>query len=203
MLPAGSGSDLFTLGQPTGHLAHLSCSQREGGPFKTPVKETLCALPISSTPSRGLSPTPPSLAAPDPWRGAPFVRETNELDLSPTRTPPLPSTLPFPENLDLLGLSSTPLRQPLFDSPQLPLLHAEANTMVSGPWTSSPASSKQPSPELQASALPENRSLLEGLALDTMNDSLSKILLEASFPSFEDDNLDTDLSWSQLIPELK
>ncbi|XP_066487979.1 forkhead box protein M1 isoform X2 [Tiliqua scincoides] len=199
VLPPSSGSDPFMLGHPIGHVAHLSCSQEEGGPFKTPVKEALCSLPISSTPGKTPTATPPSLAAADPWKAAPFVKEVSGLDLSPTRTPPPP----FQENLDLLGFSSTPLRQPLFDSPQLPLLHAEANTMVSGPWTSSPASSKQPSPELQASVLPENRSLLEGLVLDTMNDSLSKILLEASFPSFEDDSLDTDLSWSQLIPELK
>ncbi|KAJ6634405.1 hypothetical protein lerEdw1_014036 [Lerista edwardsae] len=208
VLPPSSGSGPFVLGHclpfglqacPLGQASHLSCSQGEGGPFKTPVKEMLCALPISSTPSKTPSATPPSLAATDPWRVAPFLKEMSGLDLSSARTSPLP----FQENGDLLGFSSTPPRQPLFDSPQLPLLHAEASTLVSGPWTSSPASSKHPSPELQASVLPENRSLLEGLVLDTMNDSLSKILLDASFPGFDDDNLCTDLSWSQLIPELK
>lgn len=44
---------------------------------------------------------------------------------------------------------------------------------------------------------------MEGLILDTMNDSLSKILLDISFPGLEDENLGTDISWSQLIPELK
>lgn len=79
--------------------------------------------------------------------------------------------------------------------------------MVHVPLTSSPAfihdTSKQSSVELTASGFTENRSLMEGLILDTMNDSLSKILLDISFPGLEDENLGTDISWSQLIPELK
>ena len=49
-----------------------------------------------------------------------------------------------------------------------------------------------------------NRSLTEGLVLDTMNDSLSKILVDISFSGLDDDELGVgNISWSQLIPELK
>ncbi|KAK6269320.1 hypothetical protein J4Q44_G00393640 [Coregonus suidteri] len=45
-----------------------------------------------------------------------------------------------------------------------------------------------------------NRSLTEGLVLDTMNDSLSKILVDISFSGLEDDDLGMgNISWSQLI----
>ncbi|XP_036375574.1 forkhead box protein M1-like [Megalops cyprinoides] len=44
----------------------------------------------------------------------------------------------------------------------------------------------------------------EGLVLDTMNDSLSKILVDISFSGLEDEELDMcNISWSQLITELK
>nr|XP_034970054.1 forkhead box protein M1 [Zootoca vivipara] len=185
------------------NTSQFSCSQGEVNPFKSAIKEMFCKMPISSVPSKAPITTPaPFLATADPWRLAPFVKETSDLLCSPVRTPPT-SLISLQGNLDILGLGSTPLRPSLCDSPQLPLLNAETNDMVSGPLTSSPASSKQSSPELQSSALPENHSFLEGLVLDTMNDSLSKILLDVSFPGLEDDNLGTDLSWSQLIPELK
>uniref|UniRef100_A0A8K9XA10 Forkhead box protein M1 n=1 Tax=Oncorhynchus mykiss TaxID=8022 RepID=A0A8K9XA10_ONCMY len=46
--------------------------------------------------------------------------------------------------------------------------------------------------------------LTSGLVLDTMNDSLSKILVDISFSGLEDDDLGMgNISWSQLIPELK
>ncbi|XP_034970054.2 forkhead box protein M1 [Zootoca vivipara] len=185
------------------NTSQFSCSQGEVNPFKSVIKEMFCKMPISSVPSKAPITTPaPFLTTADPWRLAPFVKETSDLLCSPVRTPPT-SLISLQGNVDILGLGSTPLRPSLCDSPQLPLLNAETNDMVSGPLTSSPASSKQSSPELQSSALPENHSFLEGLVLDTMNDSLSKILLDVSFPGLEDDNLGTDLSWSQLIPELK
>ncbi|XP_062990481.1 forkhead box protein M1 [Elgaria multicarinata webbii] len=212
LLPGSCSPDSFILRHdlpfeqeipPQGNMSYFRCFQEEGGPFKTPMKEMFCKLPISSTPSSKASvATPTFLGCTDPWRLAPFVKETSNPDFSPVRTPPLP-LLSLQENLDLLGFSSTPLSAiPLCDSPQLPLLNAEANDMVSGPLTSSPAPSKQSSPELWASVLPEKHSLLEGLVLDTMNDSLSKILLDISFSGPEDD-VGTDFSWSQLIPELK
>ncbi|XP_028599945.2 forkhead box protein M1 isoform X1 [Podarcis muralis] len=199
----GNDPPFATDTHPLESTSQFSCSQGEVIPFKSAIKEMFCKLPISSIPSKAPITTPaPFLATTDPWRLAPLVKEPSDLLCSPVRTPPT-SLISLQGNLDILGLGSTPLRPSLCDSPQLPLLNAETNDMVSGPLTSSPATSKQSSPELQASALPENHSFLEGLILDTMNDSLSKILLDVSFPGLEDDNLGTDLSWSQLIPELK
>ncbi|XP_043370407.1 forkhead box protein M1 isoform X2 [Dermochelys coriacea] len=209
VLPESSGSDSFRLTldlpflQETQSL-ELSCSQEEGGPFKTPVKEMFCKLPVSSTPSKVPTATPP-MGAPDSWRLAPIAKESSELDFSPVRTPQVPFTS-LQENLDLLGFNSTPLKNSLFDSPQQ-LLQTESNDMVSGPLTSSPdsnpESTKQSSLELPASGLPENQSLMEGLVLDTMNNSLSKILLDISFSGLEDDILGQEMSWSQFIPELR
>ncbi|XP_019399723.1 PREDICTED: forkhead box protein M1 isoform X1 [Crocodylus porosus] len=208
VLPESSSSDSFRLAselphlqetQPLENMSQLSCCQEEGGPFKTPVKEMFCKLPISSTPSKVPAATPP-MGGLNPWRSVPLAKENSTLDFSPVRTP-------LQENLDLLGFNSTPFKNPLFESPR-ELLNTESNDMVSGPLPSSPASNPEStkqlsSPELPASGLPENRSLMEGLVLDTMNDSLSKILLDISFPGLEDDNLATDISWSQLIPELR
>uniref|UniRef100_A0A8D2JEW0 Forkhead box protein M1 n=1 Tax=Varanus komodoensis TaxID=61221 RepID=A0A8D2JEW0_VARKO len=185
---------------PLENIPYFSCFQGEGGNLKTPIKEMFCKLPVSSIPSIKAPVT--SLSATEPWRLAPCVKETSNLDFSPVRTPPLP-LLSLQGNLDFLEFSSTPVSMiPFCDSPQLQLLNAEGNEMVTGPLTSSPEPSKQASLEFQTSVHTENHSLLEGLVLDTMNDSLSKILLDASFPGLED-NLGTDFSWSQLIPELK
>ncbi|XP_074858710.1 forkhead box protein M1 isoform X2 [Carettochelys insculpta] len=209
VLPESSGSDPIRL---TSDLPlmwetqslELGCSQEEGGPFKTPVKEMFCKLPVSSTPSKVLTATPP-MGGPDSWRLAPVAKESSELNFSPVRIPQVPFT-PLQENSDLLGFNSTPLKNPLFDSLQQ-LLQTEANDMISGPFTSSPASTpestKQSPPELPASGLPENQSLMEGLVLDTMNNSLSKILLDISFSGLEDDILGPEMSWSQFIPELR
>ncbi|MBN3320879.1 FOXM1 protein, partial [Atractosteus spatula] len=44
----------------------------------------------------------------------------------------------------------------------------------------------------------------QGLVLDTMNDSLSKILVDISFTGLEEEDFGMgNISWSQLIPELK
>uniref|UniRef100_A0A8D0HP21 Forkhead box protein M1 n=1 Tax=Sphenodon punctatus TaxID=8508 RepID=A0A8D0HP21_SPHPU len=207
VLPESSGSDSFKLEaqdlpflpetQRLGNVSQLSCSQEEGGPFKTPIKEMFYKLLVSSTPNKAPPATPP-LGGADPWRLAPLAKERSVLDFSPVRTP----QVPFPSLQENLGFNSTSFIQSPFESPRQ-LLNTEVNDMVSGPLTSSPASnstsSKQASPELAASGLPENRSLMEGLVLDTMNDSLSKILLDISFPGFEDDNLGIDICW----PEFK
>lgn len=212
VLPSSGSSDSSTLehglpfGQetpPLGNMAHLTCSPGEGGPSKTPIQEMFCKPPDSSTPSKTPVSTLPFLALTDTWKSASSVKETtSDLDFSPVRTPPVP-LLSLQENTELLGFRSTPPRHSLCDSPHLPFLNAGANAMVSGPLTSSPAPSKRSSPELQDLIIPESHSLLEGLVLDTMNDSLSKILLDISFPGLDEDNLATDLSWSHLIPELK
>ncbi|NWX62955.1 FOXM1 protein, partial [Promerops cafer] len=214
VLPESSSFDPFRLGadrpfpqenQPLENLSQLSCSQGEEGAFKTPVKDIFSKLPVSSTPSKVSATTTPSLEVLDPWKSASLAKGSHELDFSPVKTLQLPFT-PLQDNQDLLGFNSTPLKNPLFDSPQ-ELLNTESGDMVLVPLTSSPAftrdTSKQSSVELTASGFTENRSLMEGLILDTMNDSLSKILLDISFPGLEDENLGTDISWSQLIPELK
>ncbi|XP_009328149.1 PREDICTED: forkhead box protein M1 [Pygoscelis adeliae] len=214
VLPESNGFDPFRLGadppflqesQPLENVSQLSCSQGEEGPFKTPVKEMFSKLPVSSTPSKVSATTTPPLGGLDPWKSVSSAKGSHELDFSPVRTLQLPFT-PLQENQDLLGFNSTPLKNPLFESPR-ELLNTESSDMVHVPLTSSPAfiheSTKQSSAELPASGFTENRSLMEGLILDTMNDSLSKILLDISFPGLEDENLGTDISWSQLIPELK
>ncbi|NWI12807.1 FOXM1 protein, partial [Crypturellus soui] len=213
VLPEGSDCNTVRLGadvhllqesQTLENVSQLSCSQEEEGPFKTPVKEMFSKLPVSSTPSKVPATTPP-LGCLDPWKSASSAKESNELDFSPVRTFQLSFT-PLRENQDLLGFNSTPPKNPLFESPR-ELLNTESSEMMPGPLTSSPSfiheSTKQSSVELPTSGLTENRSLMEGLILDTMNDSLSKILLDISFPGLEDENLGTDISWSQLIPELK
>lgn len=214
ILPESNDFDPFRLGadlpflqesQAPENVSQLSCLQGEEGPFKTPVKEMFNKLPVSSTPSKVPANATPPLGGLDPWKSASLAKESNELDFSPVRTLQLPFT-PLQENQDLLGFNSTPLKNPLFESPR-ELLNADSSDMVHGPLTSSPAftneSTKQLSVEVPASGFTENRSLMEGLILDTMNDSLSKILLDISFPGLEDENLGTDISWSQLIPELK
>ncbi|NXO10807.1 FOXM1 protein, partial [Oriolus oriolus] len=214
VFPEGSGFDPFRLGadrpfpqenQPLENVSQLSCSQGEEGAFKTPVKDMFSKLPVSSTPSKVSATTTLSLEGLDPWKSASLAKGSHELDFSPVKTLHLPFT-PLQDNQDLLGFNSTPLKNPLFDSPR-ELLNTESSDMVHVPLTSSPLfirdTSKQSSVELTASGFTENRSLMEGLILDTMNDSLSKILLDISFPGLEDENLGTDISWSQLIPELK
>ncbi|NXH81529.1 FOXM1 protein, partial [Edolisoma coerulescens] len=214
VLPESSGFDPFQLGadrpfpqenQPLENVSQLSFSQGEEGAFKTPVKDMFSTLPVSSTPSKVSATITPSLEGLDPWKSASLAKGSHELDFSPVKTLQLPFT-PLQDNQDLLGFNSTPLKNPLFDSPR-ELLNTESSDMVHVPLTSSPAfirdTSKQSSVELTASGFTENRSLMEGLILDTMNDSLSKILLDISFPGLEDENLGTDISWSQLIPELK
>nr|XP_056711876.1 forkhead box protein M1 [Euleptes europaea] len=202
LTPSSSGSDSFTLehhfplgqeGYPVGDASRLNCSSGGCGPFKTQIKELFCKLPTSSTPCK-MPMTTPSLTVTDPWKLVPLVKETSAQDVSPRRSPP-GALLSLQQNLDL--------RPSMFDSPQPLLLNTEANEMVSGPLISSPASSNQSPPEFQASVLSENCSLQEGLFLDTMNESLSKILLDVSFPGFDEDNLGTDLSWSQFITDLK
>uniref|UniRef100_A0A8C6NEX3 Uncharacterized protein n=1 Tax=Melopsittacus undulatus TaxID=13146 RepID=A0A8C6NEX3_MELUD len=207
VLPESNGFDPFRLGadhpflqesQPLENASQLSCSQGEEGPFKTPVKEVFSKLPVSSTPSKVSAATTPPLGGLDPWKPASLTKESHELNFSPVRTLQLPFT-PLRESQDLLGFNTTPLKNPLFESPR-ELLNTESSDMVHIPLTSSPAftheSTKQLSVELPASGFTENRSLMEGLILDTMNDSLSKILLDISFPGLEDENLGTDISWS-------
>uniref|UniRef100_A0A8C6HZW0 Forkhead box protein M1 n=1 Tax=Mus spicilegus TaxID=10103 RepID=A0A8C6HZW0_MUSSI len=173
----------------------LSCPQEEGGPFKTPIKET---LPVSSTPSKSVLSRDP-----ESWRLTPPAK-VGGLDFSPVRTPQGAFGL-LPDSLGLMELNTTPLKSgPLFDSPR-ELLNSEPFDLASDPFGSPPPphveGPKPGSPELQIPSLSANRSLTEGLVLDTMNDSLSKILLDISFPGLEEDPLGPDnINWSQFIP---
>ncbi|NP_001400863.1 forkhead box protein M1 isoform 15 [Homo sapiens] len=178
--------------------SQLSYSQEVGGPFKTPIKET---LPISSTPSKSVLPR-----TPESWRLTPPAK-VGGLDFSPVQTSQGASD-PLPDPLGLMDLSTTPLQSaPPLESPQR-LLSSEPLDLISVPFgNSSPSDIDVPkpgSPEPQVSGLAANRSLTEGLVLDTMNDSLSKILLDISFPGLDEDPLGPDnINWSQFIPELQ
>ncbi|XP_016299509.1 forkhead box protein M1-like isoform X3 [Sinocyclocheilus anshuiensis] len=148
--------------------------------FKTPIKSS---HPSSSTPSK----LPIVL---EPWRITP-VRKGGVLDFSPIRTPSGPQLTPQRHEHTPLSFNSTPFKElPLFSSPRELLTCSRRST---------PTCSRE---LLQVGAT--DHSLTEGLVLDTMNDSLSKILVDISFPNLEDDDLGmANISWSQFIPELK
>ncbi|VCX10597.1 unnamed protein product [Gulo gulo] len=178
--------------------SQLGYSQEEGGPFKTPIKEM---LPISSTPSKSVLPV-----TPESWRLTPPAK-VGGLDFSPVQATQA-AFGPLPDSLALTGFSTTPLKSiPLFDSPR-ELLNSEPFDLTSDPFsTSSPSDMEVPKPDSpgpEVTSLVANRSLTEGLVLDTMNDSLSKILLDISFPGLEEDPLGPDsINWAQFIPELR
>ncbi|MBN3306323.1 FOXM1 protein, partial [Amia calva] len=172
--------------------------------FKTPIKG---GLPASSTPSKAISGEPP--VVPGLWRTTPLSKRSHGvLDFSPIRTPRGVSLTPQREDQTPFSFSSTPFKElPLFDSPR-ELLNTYSPSSLSRLGASSPIPEsdglKQCSHELQGGLAGANRSLTEGLVLDTMNDSLSKILVDISFTGLEDEDLGMgNISWSQLIPELK
>ncbi|KAJ8392012.1 hypothetical protein AAFF_G00083220 [Aldrovandia affinis] len=161
--------------------------------FKTPIKGS---RPTSSTPSKPLV-GEATVTLPQPWRTTPQgVEGRDVLDFSPIRTP-LGTTL-TPQHHSHDPFNTTPFREPpLFSSPRELLTSTRCS-----PGTDHP---RPCSRELQigGSAL-ANRSLTEGLVLDAMNDSLSKILVDISFSGLEDEELDVcNISWSQFIPEFK
>ncbi|XP_047659882.1 forkhead box protein M1-like isoform X2 [Tachysurus fulvidraco] len=131
------------------------------------------------TPDKGSHPasSTPSKSL-EPWEITPLdQRNCSILDFSPIRTPPQRH-----EHSEL-SFCSTPFRDlPLFGSPRELLASC--------------------SHEQQTES--SNHSLTEDFVLDTMNDSLSNILVDISFSGLEDDDLGmANLSWSQFIPELK
>ncbi|XP_049331061.1 forkhead box protein M1 isoform X1 [Astyanax mexicanus] len=160
-------------------------SPSQGYTFKTPIKSSHLA---SSTPSK------PQTSL-EPWRITPLGKSSNSmLDFSPIRTPNGPLLTPHRHEHMTFSLNSTPFKElPLFSSPRELLTCSR-----SSPLRNMPSCSRQ----LQVGAA--NCSLTEGLVLDTMNDSLSKILVDISFSGLEDDDLGmANISWSQFIPELK
>ncbi|KAG7454572.1 hypothetical protein MATL_G00261290 [Megalops atlanticus] len=160
--------------------------------FKTPIK---CSRPASSTPSKPVTGQPPP-TLPEPLVVSPHGEEGRDvLEFSPIRTPCGAALTPQHHGHTPFSLSDTPL----FSSP-CELLTSHSTHCSPGSQHPRPCSR-----ELQiGGATLANRSLTEGLVLDTMNDSLSKILVDISFSGLEDEELDMcNISWSQLITELK
>lgn len=198
LLSEGPGAPQPALAGPPQPTCQPGSPPEDGGPFKTPIKEM---LPTSSTPSKSALPT-----TPESWRLTPPAK-VGGLDFSPVRTPQ-GAFGPLPGSLELADLSATPLKSvPLFDSPR-ELLNSEPFDLATDPFGSClPSDMEVPkpgSPEPQVAGLSANRSLTEGLILDTMNDSLSKILLDISFPGLEEDLLGPgSVGWTQCIPDLR
>ncbi|XP_060885537.1 forkhead box protein M1 [Labrus mixtus] len=167
--------------------------------FKTPIKSTNHLT--SSTPSK-----PPCSAPPEPWKVTPVGKESaGVLDFSPIRTPGGPAVTPR-HDYTTFSFNGTPFKDwPLFSSPR-ELLNS-APSRAAAP-TDSPLECFRSSCSrelLQAgSSTAANRSITEGLVLDTMNDSLSKILVDISFSCMDDEDLGTaNISWSEFIPQFK
>uniref|UniRef100_A0A8C1UPZ4 Forkhead box protein M1 n=1 Tax=Cyprinus carpio TaxID=7962 RepID=A0A8C1UPZ4_CYPCA len=189
LFDSGVVSDASTFQDTHDLEPQLSCKPDAESPnreytFKTPIKST---HPSSSTPSK----LPTVL---EPWRITP-VGKGGVLDFSPIRTPSGPQLTPQRHGHTPFSFNSTPFKElPLFSSPRELLTCSRPS-----PRRSTPTCSRE---LLQEGAA--NRSFTEGLVLDTMNDSLSKILVDISFPNLEDDDLGmANISWSQFIPELK
>ncbi|XP_017267179.1 forkhead box protein M1 isoform X2 [Kryptolebias marmoratus] len=164
--------------------------------FKTPIKSS--GLLTSSTPSK---PTPSVVT--EPWKVTPVgKRSQNVLDFSPIRTPGGPTVTPQ-NDYTTFSFSSTPFKDlPLFSSPRELL----ANAPPRAPRAREPSIEHMRSGcsrgLLQAGGAspPPNRSVTEGLVLDTMNDSLSKILVDISFTGLDGEDLGTaNISWSEFI----
>ncbi|XP_063357453.2 forkhead box protein M1-like [Pelmatolapia mariae] len=167
--------------------------------FKTPIKSS--SHLTSSTPSK-----PPSYVALESWKVTPVGKGSqNILDFSPIRTPGGPTVTPR-HDYTTFSFSSTPFKDlPLFNSPRE--LLTSAPSKVTGPAESPTECLKSScSRELLqgGSSTAASRSITEGLVLDTMNDSLSKILVDISFSGLDDDDLGmANISWSEFIPQLK
>nr|XP_040030239.1 forkhead box protein M1 isoform X2 [Gasterosteus aculeatus aculeatus] len=166
--------------------------------FKTPIKNS--SHLTSSTPSK-----PPSQALPEPWKVTPVGKGSQSvLDFSPIRTPGGPAITPL-HDYTTFSFNSTPFKDwQLFSSPRELLTSAPAR--ATGPPDSPVGGPRGGCSRelLQAAATPANRSITEGLILDTMNDSLSKILVDISFTGLDDEDLGmANISWSEFIPQFK
>ncbi|XP_053574785.1 forkhead box protein M1 isoform X2 [Bombina bombina] len=177
-------------------------TQDEDCVFKTPIKNRLLNPPASSTPSK-----PAEICTAQPWGTDASIPQDPVLDFSPVRTPCGFALTPFKDSLGFLSYGGTPFKDPPFtDSPQK-LLNTPSPVSTPAETLSSPSETRPPkrcSKELQVEG-PANRSLLEGLVLDTTDDSLSKVLLDISFSGLEEDNgLGVDsLYWGQFFSDLR
>lgn len=171
--------------------------------FKTPIKSSNHLT--SSTPSKPLS-----TVAPEPWKVTPVgKRSQSVLEFSPIRTPEGPAVTPQ-HDYTTFSFSSTPFKEwPLFSSPRELLTttssRAPDNTGSPIVITSSCTRSGCSRELLQAGgSTPTNRSITEGLVLDTMNDSLSKILVDVSFSCMDDEAQDIcNISLSEFLSVFK
>ncbi|XP_071368422.1 forkhead box protein M1 [Centroberyx affinis] len=200
---SGVVSDASTFQEAWDKLDHQQeqCSPGREYSFKTPIKSS--SHLASSTPSK-----PPTNVLPEPWRVTPLGKGSQGvLDFSPIRTPGGPAFTPQGHDYTTFSFSSTPFKElPLFSSPRE--LLTTSRSRLEGATDSPGADRFQGSCSrelLQAGGnTPANRSLAEGLVLDTMNDSLSKILVDVSFSGLDDEDLDmANISWSEFLPLLK
>ncbi|KAM4712167.1 forkhead box protein M1 isoform 2-T2 [Anableps anableps] len=168
---------------------HIQGSPERELYFKTPIKSHNHLS--SSTPSK-----PPPNVTLEPWKVTPVGKDGQSvLDFSPIRTPGGPVVTPRQEYATF-SFSSTPFKElPLFSSPRELLTPAACRVQP----TDSPT-------EVQLAeapaASPSNRSFTEGLILDTMNDSLSKILVDISFSALDDEDLGiANISLSEFLSQ--
>jgi len=169
--------------------------------FKTPVKGT-----GSSSGSYLAYSTPSKPPGAEPWRVTPLGKGTASpalLDFSPIRTPGGPLHTPKQQqqqhhnhhhHQDYSGFSfcGTPFRElslnsgsPFWDLPMFSSPRGAGDSATAGTLATTANCS------------------MEGLVLDTANDSLSKVLVDISFSCLEDDDLGmANISWSEFIPQM-
>ncbi|XP_077123081.1 forkhead box protein M1 [Ranitomeya variabilis] len=192
-LLAHDGPSLLAHDGPS-HLTH-----DEGYSFKTPVKDKFMKPPSSSTPSR--------LPCLQPWESpSPLTRDPLP-DFSPVRIPRGAALTPFKDSYGTLSFWETPFKDlPYFGSPPdtMAALSPFSPQVETLETPTGARKQRRCSKELQVGGS-TNRSLLEGLVLDTKDESLSKILLDISFGGLEEDDPGgTDSSyWGQLFNELR
>ncbi|KAF7658946.1 hypothetical protein LDENG_00005530 [Lucifuga dentata] len=169
--------------------------------FRTPIKSS--SQLSSSTPSK-----PHTNMLPESWKVTPLGKESqNILDFSPIRTPNGPMVTPQRQYYTPVSYCSTPFEDyKIFSSPTELQISNQPKVTELADSPSSKCSRGRCSRELlqTGGATPTNRSVTEGLVLDTMNDSLSKILVDISFSGPDDEDFGlANISWSDLIPQLK
>ncbi|KAM4035626.1 LOW QUALITY PROTEIN: forkhead box protein M1 [Anomaloglossus baeobatrachus] len=171
----------------------------EGYSFKTPVKDKFMKPPTSSTPSK--------LPCLQPWESPSLPTTDPLLDFSPVRIPRGAALTPFKDSFGTLSFWETPFKDlPYFGSPPdvMAALSPPSPQLETLETPTGGRKQSRCSKELQVGGS-TNRSLLEGLVLDTKEESLSKILLDISFSGLEEEDPGaTDASyWGQLFNELR